>query len=167
MMTIDDKPLITALLIPQSWPRDTGMTIHVRIHRVRQGNQQMGALTLQKLLEVEGIISLAQNWFHHYSVFTWRKPNRFLNDCITLISGFRRDVAVVLYRRFGTTYRSHLQGSTSPSWNSSWTSWPLKIGLTGCTETSVQNTIQCCLISQRSAGVIQCNRVGQVTERLH
>jgi hypothetical protein len=33
---------------------------------------------------------------------------------------------VVLYRRFGTTYRSHLQGSRSP--RSSWASWPLKMG---------------------------------------
>jgi hypothetical protein len=45
-----------------------------------------------------------------------------------MIAGFRRDIdictllryitqrwVVVLYRRFGTTYRSHLQGSKSPS----------------------------------------------------
>jgi hypothetical protein len=46
---------------------------------------------------------------------------------LSVISGFRRDVdeicalmditqrrMVILYRRFGTTYRSHLQGSKSP-----------------------------------------------------
>ena len=38
---------------------------------------------------------------------------------------------VVLYRRFGTNYLSHLQGS--------WTSWPLKMGPIGFPETSVQN----------------------------
>ena len=38
---------------------------------------------------------------------------------------------VVVYRRFGTTCRPHLQGS--------WTSWPLKMGPIGCHETSVQN----------------------------
>ena len=36
---------------------------------------------------------------------------------------------VVCYRRFGTTYRSHLQGSSSPN--------TLKIGPIVCTETSV------------------------------
>jgi hypothetical protein len=41
---------------------------------------------------------------------------------------------VVLCRRFGTTYRSYLQGSRS-----SWTSWPLKIVPIGCSETSIQN----------------------------
>jgi hypothetical protein len=59
-----------------------------------------------------------------------------------LISGFRRDVdesalfwdiaqrwVVILYRRFGATYRSYLQG----------TSWPLNMGPIGCPETSVQN----------------------------
>jgi hypothetical protein len=47
---------------------------------------------------------------------------------------------VVLYRRFGTTYRSNLQGSRSPRRKlSSWTSWPLKKEPIGCPETSVQN----------------------------
>jgi len=27
---------------------------------------------------------------------------------------------VVTYRRFGTTYRSHLQGSGSPNWSEPW-----------------------------------------------
>jgi hypothetical protein len=60
---------------------------------------------------------------------------------------------VILYRRFGTTYRSHLQGSRSPSLptfrdnvsvpssrlkksKNSWTSWPLKMGPIRCPETS-------------------------------
>ena len=40
---------------------------------------------------------------------------------------------VVSYWRFGTNYQFHLQGSTS------WTAWPLKIGLIDCPETSVTN----------------------------
>jgi hypothetical protein len=39
---------------------------------------------------------------------------------------------VILYQHFGTICWSHLQGS-------SWNSWPLKMGLIGCPETSVQN----------------------------
>jgi hypothetical protein len=41
---------------------------------------------------------------------------------------------VILYRHFGTTYRSHLQESRSKS---SWT-WPLKMGPISCPETSVK-----------------------------
>jgi hypothetical protein len=40
----------------------------------------------------------------------------------------------VVYRRLGTTYRSHLQVSRSP-----WTAWPLRMGPIRCPETSVQN----------------------------
>ena len=40
---------------------------------------------------------------------------------------------VIVYRRFGTTYRSHIQGSTS------WTSWPLKMGPIRRPETSVKD----------------------------
>jgi hypothetical protein len=43
---------------------------------------------------------------------------------------------VVIYRRFGTTYRSHFQAS-------SWTCWPLKVGPVGCLETSVTTDIRC------------------------
>jgi len=43
---------------------------------------------------------------------------------------------VVCYRRFGTTYRSHLRG---PSSYSSWTVWFLKMCPIGCPKTSVTN----------------------------
>jgi len=44
------------------------------------------------------------------------------------------------YPRFGTTYRPHVQGSSSPRrMYSSWTARPMKIGRTGCPETSVIN----------------------------
>jgi hypothetical protein len=47
---------------------------------------------------------------------------------------------VVLYRRFGTTYHSHIQGSRSPRRKvSSWTPGPLNMEPIGCPETSIQN----------------------------
>jgi hypothetical protein len=46
------------------------------------------------------------------------------------------------YPRFGTTYRPHVQGSSSPKgMHSSWTARPLKIGTTGWPETSVTTYI--------------------------
>jgi hypothetical protein len=44
----------------------------------------------------------------------------------------------VIYRRFGTTYLLHAQGSSS-SRKTSWTAVPLRMGPIGCTETSVSN----------------------------
>ena len=44
---------------------------------------------------------------------------------------------VMIYRRFGTTYLSHLEGSRSPK--KTWTSWPLKIEPIRWPETSVSN----------------------------
>jgi hypothetical protein len=54
-------------------------------------------------------------------------------------SGMLRSVRVVAsHRRFGTTYRFHLQGSSSPrSMISFMTAWPLKMGKIGCPETLV------------------------------
>jgi hypothetical protein len=43
---------------------------------------------------------------------------------------------VVSYRCFLTTYWSHLHGSSNPR-RTSWTAWPLKMGLTRCSETLV------------------------------
>jgi len=45
-------------------------------------------------------------------------------------------VGVISYRRFGTTYRSHPQGSIIQRIKNSWT---LRMGPTGCYETSVRN----------------------------
>jgi hypothetical protein len=71
------------------------------------------------------------------------------NDLQSVISGFRRYVdeicafwdlmqhrMVNLYQHFRTTYQSHLQGSRSPMLH--WTSWPLKMDLIHCPETSVK-----------------------------
>jgi len=44
---------------------------------------------------------------------------------------------VVNFRRLGTTYRSHLQVSSSPPL------WPIKMAPIGCTWSSVTNNIRC------------------------
>ena len=87
-------------------------------------------------------------WWHSYELpGSWRY-NRSLQQyyCVwfeasaaiwvryALFGDFVQRKIVVSYRRFGTTYRSPLQGSSS-----SLTIWPLKIGSIGCPETSVRN----------------------------
>ena len=47
-------------------------------------------------------------------------------------------VLVISYRRFGTTYLSHLQGSRITDSRIK-DSWPLKMGLIGCPQKSVRN----------------------------
>ena len=56
----------------------------------------------------------------------------------TLFWDFTQHRVVYLYRHFGTTYLSHLQGSRRRI-HFSWTSWPLKIALINCPETSTWN----------------------------
>ena len=86
------------------------------------------------------------------TVITYQSTRRHVSEDLNIlrlfvISGFRRDVdeicahlryyadrVVILYRRFGTTYRSHLKRSRSPR-----TSWLLKMGPIGFHKTSVQN----------------------------
>ena len=58
---------------------------------------------------------------------------------------------VVTYRRFGTTYRSNLQESSSPRLECY--ARPLKIGPMGYTETSVTMSLRC-VTSQKSADLI-------------
>jgi hypothetical protein len=53
-----------------------------------------------------------------------------------LFWGVTQSQVVILYWRFRTMYRSHLQVSKSPL---HWTSWPFKMGPIRCTETSVQD----------------------------
>ena len=51
---------------------------------------------------------------------------------------FKQREMIVPYRRFGSTYQSHLQGYSSPRRKSlSWTAVTLKMGQIGCPETSV------------------------------
>jgi hypothetical protein len=57
-----------------------------------------------------------------------------------LLWGITQRRVVFLYRRFGTTYRSHLQGQrSSRRVTKSWTSWPFKMGPIRCPETSVKD----------------------------
>ena len=59
------------------------------------------------------------------------------------------------YRRFGTSYQYHLQGSRNPRIEAACLLGflPLKMGRTGCPETAVIATISC-VISQKSACII-------------
>jgi hypothetical protein len=87
-----------------------------------------------------------QRFLSYYSILPstnrkskWFFPSGFPTKTLTYFrSVLFLDVTqcwmVVLYRRFGTSYLSHLQRPFS-----SWTSWPLKMGPIGCPETSVQN----------------------------
>jgi hypothetical protein len=54
----------------------------------------------------------------------------------SLFWDFTQRRLVVSYQNFGTTYRSHFHFKMK---NSSWTTWPLKLGPIGCHETSVTN----------------------------
>ena len=76
----------------------------------------------------------------------WRLQQKLVSGVLCVIYGFRRDVRSALfgdcmhrrmavsYTRFGTTYRSQLQGSSNHL-----TIWPLKTEAIGCPETSVRN----------------------------
>jgi hypothetical protein len=56
-------------------------------------------------------------------------------DQILPSSGVDMRRKIVLYRHFGTNYRSYLEGSFF------WTTWPFKMVLTGSPETSVSNNL--------------------------
>ena len=53
----------------------------------------------------------------------------------SLFSGVKQR-RLVVKRRFGTTYRPHLQ-AVQEERRSSWTTWPLKVEPTVCPETSI------------------------------
>ena len=55
---------------------------------------------------------------------------------------------VVSYRRCGTTYRSHLQGSNTRI------AWPLKVGTICCPKNRWLGTNRCCVTSQKSEVLI-------------
>ena len=80
--------------------------------------------------------------------FLKRWPYRCTNETEGLGSALFWDITqrrvIILYRHFGTTCRSRLQESRNTrrfgfGVLSCWTFWPLKRGLIGCPETSVQN----------------------------
>jgi hypothetical protein len=73
----------------------------------------------------------------------WTRPFRRKTKsgfCVCAIT-FQRQAS--LYGCFGTTYRSHLQGSSSPN---SCSAWLFKIGSKVCPETSVRSQKTACLI---------------------
>jgi len=59
-----------------------------------------------------------------------------------------QQVVVITYWCFRTTYQSHFQVSSIQA------SWPLKMGLTGCPDTSEGITTTHCTIVQKSAVLI-------------
>jgi hypothetical protein len=61
---------------------------------------------------------------------SWFEASAAMLVRFALFSDITQRRAVILYRRFGSTYPSHLQGSKSPR--------PLNMGPTGCPETSVK-----------------------------
>ena len=72
---------------------------------------------------------------------------------------------VIPYWRFGTRYRSHLQESRSlSSCTSSYTSWPLKMGLIGCPETSARSyhSARRNISEERRSCVQPCGRLKSV-----
>ena len=70
---------------------------------------------------------------------------------------------VVWNRRFGTTYRSHLQRSSCPRRLLVLTAWPLKMGPIGSPETSVSNHLT--PRNNPEDGRIQFNRGGSLRSR--
>ena len=63
---------------------------------------------------------------------------------------------VVSYRRFGTTYRFHLQVSSNTR-RMAWNVWPLEMGRAGCPETSVATYATLCKISEeRRSQLLYC-----------
>ena len=85
------------------------------------------------------IISYGSYWQFHTALLGLKGegPSLIRFHCVAFIWNLRtswvlmQHVVVNLYRRFGTTYRSHLQGSR----NTKWISWPLKMEPTDCPET--------------------------------
>jgi hypothetical protein len=77
--------------------------------------------------------------FSQFAPYLWNvKPWPQASATLLMRSGFFCDITrrrvVIVYRRFGTTNRPHLQGSRLREG-----SWPLKIGTTRCPETMVNN----------------------------
>jgi hypothetical protein len=77
---------------------------------------------------------------NRHSLYLWLQASATTQMLSALFWDFTQRLVVVLYRRFETTYRYHLQASRSPRRKlSSWASWVLNMGPICCTETSVGN----------------------------
>jgi hypothetical protein len=65
----------------------------------------------------------------------WLQASAAMQMRSALFWGITQCRVLIVYRCFGTTYRSNLQGSR----NSCWTSWLLKMGPISCPEMSLNN----------------------------
>ena len=83
------------------------------------------------------------------SVPSWRVKKSQKKICVL---GYYESIVLISCRRFGTTYRSHIQGYRNIRRN--WISWPLKVVPIGCPKTSEKIASKHCVISQKSACLI-------------
>ena len=115
----------------------------------------------------------ARSWTIRMSEFDSRKRKFFfasrtvpcrVESTTSLFKGNQRlrpllcwDVAqrklAIGYRRFGKMYLCHLKGSVCSITHSSCTGWPLRMVLTGYSETSISTNL-CCVTSKKTEDVI-------------
>jgi hypothetical protein len=88
---------------------------------VKEPKRQQTILLLDRNREIASVKT-------RISVTDWLES--FHDVRYELFRGITQRRMIILYRRFGTTCRSHLQGY--------WTSWLLKMGPIRCSETSVK-----------------------------
>ena len=72
---------------------------------------------------------------HHSFSFAWFQASAAMWMRSAIFCDFTQRGMMVSYRRFGTTCRPHLQGTSSPRK----TAWSLKMERIGCSETWVRN----------------------------
>jgi len=89
---------------------------------------------------------------HTHTKVTWFQASATILMRSALFWYVTRRSVVIQYRRFGTTHQPHLQGPRNP--RRTRTSWPSKMGPTGCFETSVRKTTLRCVTYQKSADLI-------------
>jgi hypothetical protein len=70
------------------------------------------------------------NFAYEKIYFAWFQASAAMYTRSALFRDFTQRGKAILYRHFGTTYRSQ-----------SWAPWPLKVGRKGCTATSVRNCL--------------------------
>jgi hypothetical protein len=118
---------IPSITLPQmlhiNLPSEAGTTgcSTQRIHRITHHNQQTSTTNNYNFND------MACPWFQASATMLMRSA---------LFCDITRHRVVIVYRHFGTTYRSHLQGSGVREEKDS---WPLKTRPICCPETSVNN----------------------------
>jgi hypothetical protein len=84
--------------------------------------------------------------------FSWFQASAAILTKSELFCDIPRHRVVIVYRRFGTTYRSHIQGSRVHEESS----WPLKMGPVRCPERRRRVTSLRGVISQKNADFFFC-----------